>query len=537
MRGSPLRPLCAALTPIPPPSPASCCRIGYNYNHRARSRLRTCTGPTQGRGGRAPEAARASLTRGRLPTHAVHTERQASPPMKRRTRQPTIRPTVAPAAELAAAMRRGLEAVLHDHRRLAPAMADALKRRSGSATSRTGRASRSLRALLRWWGWIETLHLRRPEEQLLLASLLDLPEVSAFAPGLGRADRPAGRPPGAGRRRTELDGPRRGAEAMAGRPGGQRGSLAALPGLDPGPAPRAARRRHAQEATARIPRARSSRAAPPGSPCAAGMPRRSGPSSGRPSSSPGFTAGSPRRPSCRPRPTCPASGRSRPARLVVQDLASQAVGIRLRPRSRRTLVGRPRRGDGGLHRLPTGRAHGRKGRRRLHVRTERRRHEAALRLRRRGVSQHHHEGAGQASTPSARPPASTAWSSMPLVGRRDLAPPSRRPLGRRGRADPQLAAEQVRHAGHREHARSSRAGRSSTPSRPSPGPRPTSVVEAFLRVSSRIPVAALPPSAGRYDDRRHGPHLAPSARLRWAVHRADDPNWFIPRNSGRDGWG
>jgi 16S rRNA (cytosine967-C5)-methyltransferase len=103
--------------------------------------------------------------------------------MTRRTRQPTIRPTVAPAAELTAAIAPAvLHAVVHDHRRLGPAMADALKNRERSrdAKDRAGIA-RSLRALLRWWGWIETLHLRRPEEQLLLASLLEFPEVSAFA--------------------------------------------------------------------------------------------------------------------------------------------------------------------------------------------------------------------------------------------------------------------------------------------------------------------------------------------------------------------
>ncbi len=33
---------------------------------------------------------------------------------------------------------------------------------------------------MRWWGWIDTLHLRRPEEQLLLASLLEFPELTAF---------------------------------------------------------------------------------------------------------------------------------------------------------------------------------------------------------------------------------------------------------------------------------------------------------------------------------------------------------------------
>jgi 16S rRNA (cytosine967-C5)-methyltransferase len=102
--------------------------------------------------------------------------------MKRRTRQPTIRPTYAPAAELAAAIAPAvLQAVVHEHRRLAPAMADALRDREKvrHIKDRAGIA-RSLRALLRWWGWIETLHLRRPEEQLLLASLLEFTELSAF---------------------------------------------------------------------------------------------------------------------------------------------------------------------------------------------------------------------------------------------------------------------------------------------------------------------------------------------------------------------
>jgi 16S rRNA (cytosine967-C5)-methyltransferase len=102
--------------------------------------------------------------------------------MKRRTRQPTIRPTYAPAAELAAAIAPSvLQAVVHDRRRLAPAMAEALRARDKvrDVKDRAGIA-RSLRAFLRWWGWIETLHLRRAEEQLLLASLLEFPELTAF---------------------------------------------------------------------------------------------------------------------------------------------------------------------------------------------------------------------------------------------------------------------------------------------------------------------------------------------------------------------
>ena len=213
--------------------------------------------------------------------------------MKRRTRQPTIRPTVAPAAELAAAIAPAvLQAVLHDHRRLAPAMADALKtqERLRDAKDRAGIA-RSLRALLRWWGWIETLHLRRPEEQLLLASLLDLPEVSAFArvwaERIGRpVDRlvPVGDAPGWTAR---AEGLKRwlGGHAVNADP------WRLFPGLDPGPAPRAARRGDAQEPSARLPRRDPVSRPDVGRRAHAGMPRRSGPSSGSPNSSPGSIAG------------------------------------------------------------------------------------------------------------------------------------------------------------------------------------------------------------------------------------------------------
>ena len=54
--------------------------------------------------------------------------------------------------------------------------------------------------------------------------------------------------------------------------------------------------------------------------------------------------------------------------------------------------------------------------------------------------------------------------------------------------------------------------------------QPTARRRSRSIVPSRYPVATLPPPAGRYDDRRHAPHLAPPARLRWAVHRADDPD-------------
>ncbi|MGP0069083.1 MAG: RsmB/NOP family class I SAM-dependent RNA methyltransferase [Isosphaeraceae bacterium] len=98
-------------------------------------------------------------------------------------RRPTIRPSVAPAAELAAAIApKVVRAIIHDHRRLATAMTEAFEgnREIRNAKDREGIA-RSLRSLMRWWGWIEPLRLNRPEEQLLLASLLDSPDVTAFA--------------------------------------------------------------------------------------------------------------------------------------------------------------------------------------------------------------------------------------------------------------------------------------------------------------------------------------------------------------------
>ncbi len=97
--------------------------------------------------------------------------------------RPTIRPTVAPAAELAAAIApKVVRAIIHDRRRLATAVSEAFegKREIRNAKDREG-IIKSLRALMRWWGWIEPLRLNRPEDQLLLASLLDNPEVTAFA--------------------------------------------------------------------------------------------------------------------------------------------------------------------------------------------------------------------------------------------------------------------------------------------------------------------------------------------------------------------
>ena len=132
------------------------------------------------------------------------------PPDPRGRSRPTIRPSVAPAAELAAAIvPKVVQAVIYKHQHLGPAMAEALEGRGEIriAKDRAG-ITRSLRALFRWWGWIDPLRLHRAEEQLLLASLLDSPELRHLRPGLGRAGGPARRLVGARGRRPELDGPR-----------------------------------------------------------------------------------------------------------------------------------------------------------------------------------------------------------------------------------------------------------------------------------------------------------------------------------------
>jgi 16S rRNA (cytosine967-C5)-methyltransferase len=71
--------------------------------------------------------------------------------------------------------------VVREHKWLAPSIALALKERGKTTAASRASITRSLGALLRWWGWIEPLHLVRIEEQLLLASMLDSTEVNALA--------------------------------------------------------------------------------------------------------------------------------------------------------------------------------------------------------------------------------------------------------------------------------------------------------------------------------------------------------------------
>ena len=81
-------------------------------------------------------------------------------------------------------------AVFEDHRRADRAIAFALKNRRDLAAPDCRFISRAVFALFRWRGWIETLHIERPEARLLLAWLLDSPTVhpacKVWARGIGR---------------------------------------------------------------------------------------------------------------------------------------------------------------------------------------------------------------------------------------------------------------------------------------------------------------------------------------------------------------
>jgi 16S rRNA (cytosine967-C5)-methyltransferase len=102
--------------------------------------------------------------------------------MNRPPRRHQAKPTLTPLAELTAAVAPAVvHSVVRERQRLAPALADALKDRGPTTGKDRFWIARSVSALLRWWGWIEPLHLPRIEEQLLLASVLDSSEVSAMA--------------------------------------------------------------------------------------------------------------------------------------------------------------------------------------------------------------------------------------------------------------------------------------------------------------------------------------------------------------------
>ena len=163
--------------------------------------------------------------------------------------------------------------------------------------------ARSLGALMRWWGWIEPLHMKRVEEQLLLAWLLDSVEVGpmakVWAARIGRhPDRlvPVGDAPNwTGR----AEGLKRWTEGRAVNadpwrlfPAWLRDQLPVPPGDD-----------DAQGAGSSISWPRSRRGRRCGSRSAVRTKSRSGPSSGMPSSNPGSIVASRPPPGCRRRPT------------------------------------------------------------------------------------------------------------------------------------------------------------------------------------------------------------------------------------------
>ena len=95
---------------------------------------------------------------------------------------PPAEPAYATLAELTAAVAPTvLHRVVREHKWLAPSTALAMRDRGKTSAASRASIARSLGALLRWWGWIEPLHLTRIEEQLLLACLLDSTEINAVA--------------------------------------------------------------------------------------------------------------------------------------------------------------------------------------------------------------------------------------------------------------------------------------------------------------------------------------------------------------------
>jgi 16S rRNA (cytosine967-C5)-methyltransferase len=105
-------------------------------------------------------------------------------PGVRPTTTPAVRrpPSYAPIAEMTAAIApQVLHAVFSEHRPLVPAINAALEGRGGTRPRDRFWMARGLGALMRWWGWIEPLHMKRVEEQLLLAWLIDSVEVGPIA--------------------------------------------------------------------------------------------------------------------------------------------------------------------------------------------------------------------------------------------------------------------------------------------------------------------------------------------------------------------
>jgi 16S rRNA (cytosine967-C5)-methyltransferase len=111
------------------------------------------------------------------------------------------------AQKIAEIASRAERAVFSDHRRPEPIVASALKGLRGLSIADRLFVSRSIDALFRWWGWIEPLRLGPVEARLLVAVLLDRPDIPepcrAWARSIGVDPRclvPVGGAPNWGRR-------------------------------------------------------------------------------------------------------------------------------------------------------------------------------------------------------------------------------------------------------------------------------------------------------------------------------------------------
>ena len=249
---------------------------------------------------------------------------------------------------------------------------------------------------MRWWGWIETLHLRRPEEQLLLASLLDLPELSAFgrvwAERIGRpVDRlvPVGDAPSwTGRAeglKRWLGGPAVNADPWRLFPAWVRDQLPVPPG---DATPKMRRLGFLAVASARCPTWVAVRG---------GDARAVWSELREMEMKPWIHRRLPEAAKLPPETDLSRVAAFKSGKLIVEDLASQAVGLACDPDPGERWWDVRGEADGGLVALPPRRAHGRERLDRLHVRhgasPSRGRTAAAAR----GAPQHHHEGARRAA--------------------------------------------------------------------------------------------------------------------------------------------
>jgi 16S rRNA (cytosine967-C5)-methyltransferase len=102
--------------------------------------------------------------------------------MNRTRRSSQEVPAAQPVAEFAADIAPAIvKSVVQLHKRLPQAIVAVCAGRDRLVHRDYIRVLSALTALLRWWGWIEPLHLRRSEENLLLAWLLDATELTGMA--------------------------------------------------------------------------------------------------------------------------------------------------------------------------------------------------------------------------------------------------------------------------------------------------------------------------------------------------------------------